>query len=207
MTIFSPKHTSSLMLSSVMPHLRQIILWLVIAVAVLLGSFFGTLRVIDRFFPGVGYDVARFPRVQRGQSLDFQNNNRGALIDGWANSEPWGVWSEGDRAQLGFLLVSVLPERTKLLIGCRAFITPANPEQRIEFWAQNIKLADVTLRENISTIAVPLGELRFRAGSPLIIELRMPSARSPKQLALSQDPRKLAIGLERARFEEEGVSR
>ncbi|WP_143279344.1 hypothetical protein [Bradyrhizobium ottawaense] len=164
--------------------------------------------MIDRFFPGVGYDVARFPRVQRGQHLDFQNgNNRGALIDGWADSEPWGVWSEGDRAQLGFLLVSAPAERTNLLIGCRAFITPASPEQRIEFWAQNIKLADVTLRENISTIAVPLGELRLRAGSPLIIELRMPSAKSPKQLALSQDPRKLALGIERARFGENAASR
>ncbi|PDT64986.1 hypothetical protein CO683_35110 [Bradyrhizobium ottawaense] len=196
------------MLSSVMPDPRQFILWLVIAVVVLSGSFFGTLRVIDRFFPGVGYDVARFPRVQRGQHLDFQNgNNRGALIDGWADSEPWGVWSEGDRAQLGFLLVSAPAERTNLLIGCRAFITPASPEQRIEFWAQNIKLADVTLRENISTIAVPLGELRLRAGSPLIIELRMPSAKSPKQLALSQDPRKLALGIERARFGENAASR
>lgn len=196
------------MLSSVMPHPRQLVLWLAIAVTVLSGSFFGTLHVIDRFFPSLGYDVARFPRAERGQSLDFQNgHNEGALVEGWSHSEPWGVWSNGDRAQLGFLLVSAPAAQPKLLVRCRAFITATNPEQRIEFWSQNIKLADVTLRNDTNTVVVPLGELRLRAGSALIIEMRMPLARSPKQLALSHDSRKLAIGLETARFEEDGSTR
>ena len=59
----------------------RIILWLVTAAAVLAGSFFGTLWFVDQFIPGLGYDVASFPRVIRGQTLTFRNNeNRGAVF-------------------------------------------------------------------------------------------------------------------------------
>ncbi|MGY3581600.1 hypothetical protein ACVIGB_000328 [Bradyrhizobium sp. USDA 4341] len=185
-----------------MPGLRQLLLWLFIAVAVLSGSFFGTLRLIDLFLPGLGYDVARFPRLDDRHALTFQNGeNRGALIQGWSNPEPWGIWSDGDRAQLGFMIGSVPADQPRLVIECRAFITQRSPEQRVEFWSQNMKLADVTFRKGTNAIAVPLDGLRLAPGYPLIIDLRMPLAKSPQQLALSQDPRKLGVGLVSARFD------
>ncbi|MCS3926220.1 hypothetical protein M2175_001251 [Bradyrhizobium elkanii] len=193
----------SIQLLSIVLRPRQLALWLLMAVAILSGSFFGTLRLIDRFLPGLGYDIARFPRMERGQPLTFQNGeNRGALVLGWSSPEPWGAWSDGDRAELGFVVASAPREHPKLLIECRAFITQRSLEQRIEFWSQSVKLSEVTLRKDTNVIPVPLGGLHLNAGSPLIIELRMPLAKSPQQLALSQDPRKLAIGLVSARYEE-----
>jgi hypothetical protein len=64
-----------------------------------------------------------------------------------------------------------------------------------------MKLADVTFRKGTNAIAVPLDGLRLALGYPLIIDLRMPLAKSPQQLALSQDPRKLGVGLVSARFD------
>ncbi|TYL85904.1 hypothetical protein [Bradyrhizobium cytisi] len=161
------------------------------------------MSLIDRFHPGFGYEVARFPRVERGRPLTFQNGeNSGALVLGWSFSESWGVWSDGDRVQLGLVILSDPAETAKLLIECRVFITPMTPEQKVEFWARNIKLTEVTLRKDVSAIPVPLGGLRLGPGYPLILELRMPLAKSPQQLALSRDGRKLALGIVSARFEE-----
>lgn len=186
-----------------MLRLRQTIRWLLIAAVVLPGSFFGSLLLFDRFLPGLGYDVVRFPRMEGGQPLAFQSDeNRGALVQGWSSPEPWGVWSDGDRAQLGFVILSDSAENPRLRIECRAFITQRTPEQKIEFWARNTKLADVTLRNDVSAITIPLGGLRLGPGFPLILELRMQSAKSPQELALSQDSRRLAFGLVSVRFED-----
>ncbi|WP_456683108.1 DUF7024 domain-containing protein [Bradyrhizobium sp. USDA 3311] len=186
-----------------MPSARPILLWLLIALVVLPGSFFGTLRLIDQFLPGYGYDVARFPNLGAHQTLTFQNGeNNGALIQGWSQLEPWGVWSDGNRAQLGFVIASALTGHPKLVIECKAFITQGSPEQRIELWSQNMKLGDASLRKDTNTVTVPLEGLRLPPGTPFIVELRLPLAKSPQQLGLSQDLRKLGIGLVRVALDE-----
>src|SRR6478672_8478168 len=162
----------------------RIILWLVTAAAVLAGSFFGTLWFVDQFFPGLGYDVASFPRVVRGQTLTFRNNeNRGALISGWQNGEPWGVWSDGHEAQLGFVVLGIRGENARIFIECNGFNHPKGPKQKIEFWSRNIRLGEVTLREpSPNSFSIPLSGLKLGEGYPLVLRLKMPFAISPQEL-------------------------
>src|SRR6516165_7678056 len=126
----------------------RVILWVLVAVSVLAGSFLVTLWVLDQYFPVLGYDTAKFPRVEAGQTLTFGNGeNRGALISGWSSPEPWGVWSDGHEAQLGFVPLGVRGDNARVLIECLAFLDAKVPEQRIEFWSQNVPLGDVSLAQ------------------------------------------------------------
>jgi hypothetical protein len=183
----------------------RIILWVVTAAAVLAGSFFGTLWFLDQFFPGLGYDVGgSFPRVVRGQTLTFRNNeNRGALISGWSGEEPWGVWSDGYEAQLGFVVSGISGENARIFIECNAFNRPKGPKQKVEFWSRNTRLGEETLREPSSnSFSIPLSGLKLGEGYPLVLRLKMPFAISPQELHESDaDQRKLAVGLVSIRFD------
>ncbi|MGC0389268.1 DUF7024 domain-containing protein [Bradyrhizobium sp. USDA 241] len=185
-----------------MPRASQMIGWFVIGAVVLGGSFFGSLRLIDWYFPGLGYDVASLPRLEIGRTVTFGNGeNRGALIQGWSNPESWGVWSDGNLAELGFVVLGSAGEDARLVIEYKAFINDRMPRQEVQFWSRNTELNDVTLAKASGTITVQLAGLRLGPGYPLILQLRIPLATSPRQLALSQDARKLGLGLVSVRFE------
>jgi hypothetical protein len=182
--------------------MRKIIVWVVIAGAVLAGSFFGTLRFIDQFLPGLGYNVTTFPRVVRGQTLSFRNGeNRGALISGWSGSEPWGVWSDGNEAELGFVVLGINGKDARFFIECNAFLPANTPEQKIEFWSRNIRLGDVTLKTPSNNFSIRLNDLKLGEGYPIVLRLKMPFARSPQEVHMSADNRRLAIGLVSIRFD------
>ena len=181
----------------------RIILWIVTVAAVLVGSFFGILWFLNQFFPGLGYDVASFPRVERGQTLLFRNaENRGALISGWSTPEPWGVWSDGHEAQLGLVVLNISGENARIFLECSAFLHASVPAQKIEFWSRNVRLGDVTLKDPSSnSFSISLSGLKLGEGYPLVLRFKMPFARSPQALHVSADPRKLAIGLLSVRFD------
>jgi hypothetical protein len=180
------------------------ILWIAAAVVVFAGAFFGTLMLIDKFFPELGYNVADFPRASKGQTLVFKDGeNRGALISGWSNPEPWGVWSGGYEAQLGFVVLGISGQDAKIFIECIAFVMPPKlPEQKLELWSRNIKLGEVTLTKSPNSFSFPLHGLVLGDGHPIILRLKMPFAISPKELQIGNDDvRKLAVGLLSIRFD------
>jgi len=75
------------------------------------------------------------------------------------------------------------------------------PEQKIEFWSRNIRLGEVTLKEPKASFSIPLNGLKLGEDFPVVLRLRMPFARSPQELHISDDPRKLAVGLVSVRFD------
>jgi hypothetical protein len=182
----------------------RIILCAVTAAAVLAGSFFGTLWFLDHFFPGSsGNALASFPRVVRGQTLTFRNSeNRSALISGWSGEESWGVWSDGYEAQLGFLVLGISGENARVFLECKAYNHPEGPKQKIEFWSGDNRLGEVTLQEpSYNSFSIPLSGVKLGEGHPLVLRLKMPFARSPREVHESTDPRKLALGLLNIRFD------
>jgi hypothetical protein len=182
----------------------RIIVWVAIAIVVVAGSFFGTLWFIDQFYPGLGYDVASFPRVTPGQTLTFANGeNRGALISGWSVPESWGIWSDGNQAQLGFVLLRFKSANPTLSIACGAFIAPQIPERKVELWSRDIQLGNLTLKQ-ASNIRVSIRLSGFKLGEdyPLIVQLKIPFAKSPRELGISEESRRLGIGLVSIRFDD-----
>jgi hypothetical protein len=190
----------------------RIIVWVAIAIVVVAGSFFGTLWFIDQFYPRLAYDVASFPRVTPGQTLTFANGeNRAALISGWSVPESWGIWSDGNQAQLGFVLLGFKSANPTLFIACSPFIAPEIPEQKVELWSRDIQLGDLTLKQgsvppapNAPPPAIGVSISGFKLGEdyPLIVQLKIPFAKSPKELRISEDGRRLGIGLVSIRFDD-----
>jgi hypothetical protein len=134
--------------------------------------------------------------------LTFRNDeNRGALISGWSYPEPWGIWSDGYEAQLGLVVLGISGENAKIFIECKAFVDAEVPEQKIEFWSRNIRLGEVTLKEPKASFSIPLNGLKLGQDHPLLLRLRMPFARSPQELHISDDSRRLAVGLVSVRFD------
>lgn len=169
-----------------------------IAVVALASSFFGGVW----FLSGPVYDKPDYPKLVRGQTLSFQKGaNRKALLSGWSGAEPWGVWSEGDGANLAFIVSGIGGKTATLSVECVAYINAKLPEQTVEIWSGNIKLSEVTLKTSNNSFSIPLSSLRLRDDTPLVLGLKLPSAASPKDTQPgNSDTRKLAIGLQSVRF-------
>jgi hypothetical protein len=53
----------------------------------------------------------------------------------------------------------------------------------------------------VITVSISLSGLKLGEGYPLVLRLRMPFARSPQELHISDDTRRLAVGLVSVRFD------
>jgi hypothetical protein len=197
----------------------------VVGAAVLIGSFFGTLWIMDHSgrrlesstiaaqnnvvlsadpaaLAARSLDPAKFARLKTNAWISFANSdNATALLSGWSAPEPWGVWSNGFVAELGFVPEGVAGKTLAFQIACNIFVAPQAPKQKVELWAGTVKLADVELSQS-GTISgsIPAGGLRD--GAPLIVTLKIPTAIAPSEIPAlkSPDPRKLGIGLISARL-------
>jgi hypothetical protein len=112
---------------------------------------------------------------------------------GWSHVEPWGVWSDAGSASLWLPQV---PARAELVLRGRHFGLPGTRATII--W-------HLVGRGSATAFAVPRDE-EFEWRVPLrpgdrLLEITLPSARSPAELALSQDSRVLGFGLSGIRLE------
>ena len=174
--------------------------WGSIVVAV---SFFVTLWILDRFFPTPTYNVDAFPRVTLGQTLNFGNGqNSGALISGWSTPEAGYVFSEGTEAYMGFVTQGMSGKNVSIHFICGALLVANWPEQKVEIWSGNTKLSEVTLmKASDNNFSVKLTGLSLKDGDPFILRLKLPLAKSPKDLQVSSDSRTLSVALVSVRFD------
>jgi len=149
-----------------------------------------------------------YPKITMGESIGFGKEQIGTAfligIDqrqikgwGWAYPESWGVWSEGPKVKV----VLPIPEGSPktLTMDFRAFITTSHPKQTVEVWVDNRPVQTVIFTKdqgNQLIINIPQNNnLGFIA-----VELRLPDAKSPKDLGMGEDIRPLGVGLVRAEF-------
>lgn len=140
------------------------------------------------------------PPVSLGQRILLKKSSHGAayLGRGWSSPESWGVWSDGPRATM-VIPFSSKKRPTSLVLDVKSFVTSAHPEQDVIFLINNERVAEITLNQyETQTIQLPIPQSAYdtpSARNVLRLEFRLPDAASPKELGLSGDTRKLAIGL------------
>ncbi len=160
-------------------------------------SLFGIFWYLDTFWPLGSTVTSRFPRITPEQTLEFANGkNSSALISGWSVPEPGGVWTDGNEAHLGLLIVNG-DKRSKLRLSFegQAAIFPQAPVQKIELWARNIKLNEVSFTTSAASFSVPLAGLNINSAAyPLDLTLKLP-------LAVIVESRKLGFGLIKVHLE------
>lgn len=117
------------------------------------------------------------------------------LGKGWSGPEPWGVWSEGRRAQLRFPAPRIV---RSVSIELQAFL-PGNPaKQRVVVFLNGVRSLRTELGTSEATIDFPVGDeaaQRIAEDGRLTIRFALPDASSPQAAGLSSDARRLAIGL------------
>lgn len=106
--------------------------------------------------------------------------------EGLSFAEPWGVWSDGDTVRLEFS--TAFPERFQLRLRAHAFGRNAGKEFTVQVGDQVRRF----------TVAAENGEFVFdfeNPGRAKTLVLRIPAAVSPKELGMSNDARRLGIGI------------
>lgn len=127
-------------------------------------------------------------KVTFGQSGDSERFR----VSGWSATEKEITWSEGRSAVLQF---AGLPSSTSLRLKMTlAALTspPQLPAQTVEVYANGQKIADWQVSGKAEFTAL-IPSQSATENTTLKIELRIPQAKSPKELGISDDPRVLGI--------------
>ncbi|MDR3417139.1 MAG: acyltransferase family protein, partial [Nevskia sp.] len=147
-------------------------------------------------------------RVLPGQAVGFSAGAEGVryLGAGWMPPEGWGVWSSLRPATL-FLPVGDdwTPSKLKLRFWGQLGNPPHTRERfRFEIKGDGPVTLEVTSAQPIVDVEIPVGpEARAlaRANGALVIEVEAPEARSPAEMGLNTDQRKLGFGLRQITLE------
>jgi len=131
--------------------------------------------------------------------IDFTSdgNSQKYLIYGWSVPESWGTWSDGDNAWL-VLNVSNLPEDdVKLLIKGHAFLPDQLPSQEIDIMVNSQYAAtlryDQRSNDMVRTVKLPK-RLAWEQGGLLLVKFNFKNAKSPAELSVSDDNRRMGLG-------------
>ena len=122
------------------------------------------------------------------------------LREGWGEPAHWGTWSVEPVAAIVFRPLPQPSEPLVLRASVRGFVSARQPRLGVDVSVKGTRLttwtfehpSDFAFVERAVTIPVELVE-----DGMVRVDLSMSSARSPRDLGLSQDERRLGIGLSR----------
>lgn len=152
---------------------------------------------------GAGLDVRQRMLWAPDTPLRFDYTGRGhtMLAEGWGEPAPWGVWSIAPEALLRFVPVTRGVRTMYLQAVVRAFVWPAAPTLDVEILVDDEPVGRWTFRTPEDRdraerhVVIPW---RSQSRDVLTVTFRMPGCRSPRDLGLGSDVRRLGLGLIRA---------
>ena len=134
-----------------------------------------------------------------GDTVSFADPNaRCFLFEGWHDGhESWGVWSVANRAKLW---LRPAPNSRKVEIDFRALVGSAHPVQKIIIQVANedpkvFQFASFESNKIILDIPPEAKKAEF-----IKIDIDLPNSVSPMELGLSQDGRKLGVGIKSIKY-------
>ncbi|MHA1280148.1 MAG: hypothetical protein ACTSQ8_23390 [Candidatus Helarchaeota archaeon] len=121
-------------------------------------------------------------------------NTSGFLTNGWSGLEAWGIWSEGDWAELNMKLNEV-PD-SDLLVTFEVNIFAPKGNLNFSILVNGVSVDDFSLPSGrqIFSVTVPKDNIIEANGEiRIVFDIKNPEA--PADAGVSDDPRKLGIGL------------
>jgi hypothetical protein len=119
------------------------------------------------------------------------------LQDGWSSPEEWGIWSDGESAQLE---LPVSGKVKSITVQARALVTPAHPKQDVAVKINGALVLTTSLTtagDTLIEIPVPKDmQEKSRALGLMRVRFEFPNAVQPKHIGLNEDSRHLALGLQ-----------
>jgi hypothetical protein len=145
------------------------------------------------------------PRLQLGETVEFRHtiDSRLFMQDGWGETEDWGVWTVQSCA-----LLSILPEaKIDQMLYLHAQVAPWLCQQRPELQVQvkandrlvatwEFKLGERYTDGGVSRTAALPPDIHGDGAQPMRISFHFDAGlRSPHELGVSPDTRKLGLGM------------
>lgn len=140
-----------------------------------------------------------FSRYNTGELLRFDGGGNGNrhLGWGWFNPEGWGTWSRGSASEISFQLREPFPESLELIVHAQAFVHPGRPVAEVDVYANGRSIARWEFRwgQGIAERSAIVPRTLMREDGTLQLGFVPSEVQSPKDAGLSEDERKLGIGL------------
>jgi hypothetical protein len=144
-------------------------------------------------------DLKALRNIDVGSENDFRSCSEGLvyLQTGWSVAESWGTWSEGDTATVVMHVRGAYREKIVLTIGAFGFVNDLRPIQDVELYInkqffKHLRFDSATVVS--STVDIVMDFLKA-SGGWLNLEFRIHDPKSPVDLKINDDPRKIGMGL------------
>jgi glycosyltransferase involved in cell wall biosynthesis len=163
------------------------------------------LSPIPSLSPGLSEMRSRYRseagRYRLGELIVFSAAGNGFLVcgEGWSHAEAWGRWSDGPTAELVFHLADPPTAKLVLTVEAQAFLHDRHTEQTVDVAINGVDAARWIFQRGSSTPERRIEVPELPAGdTTVIVTFRVRSPRSPKEVGLSKDKRRLGLGICRA---------
>jgi hypothetical protein len=142
---------------------------------------------------------ARKPDLEFDRLYATNTDNHVSLSQGWSLPEPWGTWSTGEVSSFQFQAKFESNSEYLVILNTSGFVTPANPKMVVGVYFNNIFAKNLIFnpesqqREdtfNLTSMGVVLS-----GDETINVSFKIDNPKSPQELGLSRDPRKLGLGL------------
>jgi hypothetical protein len=149
------------------------------------------------------------PLASVSEFLDFSSSgNAGKFMAfGWSVPEQWGTWTDGPRAELVLQLTPPPVKAVVLSATVGAFVSDQHPSLDVDVFVNGCILASWSFAngQNVGErqIIIPLN---IAKEPTLRVVFRMYDSKSPAELGLSTDGRKLGLSMYTLRMFEVGSS-
>lgn len=118
------------------------------------------------------------------------------LAGGWSAPEMWGVWSDGDQANL---LIPVKPDYASIELEVSAFINDTHPFQQVDLYYGDIFIESLQLKKAAGNVIVLNYDILYSDTSKnmpfALLSFKFKNQISPLALGINADSRRLALGL------------
>ena len=147
-----------------------------------------------------GGAIKRMLTYRLDSQIDFRQggNSQEYTLDGFSAPEPWGTWTDGNVAHIGFTLDEDPKSDLTLAMASYAYVSEKHPVQQVQVFVNGQSVGEFTYGKagGIETHQVRIPQAAFSARSgDVVIELRLPKAISPSEVGEYVDGRRLALGL------------
>jgi hypothetical protein len=144
----------------------------------------------------------KFPSatLERGSTYSFSDPSPAWLGEaiGIGHRENWGFWTIDDRATLTFAVKPSIQEPIELLMRLRPFLASEKPEQAMRLVINGFPVSRWVFKGKLGK----LYDIRFRipatylgSDGHIALTFEFGNPTSPRQLGISDDPRRLGAGL------------
>jgi hypothetical protein len=147
---------------------------------------------------------ADFLDLSVGEHLTFDSNGSGlpALFSGWSSPEAWGTWSSEEQSILGLKLRGSPKKNSQMVIEGHAFLAGSHQLLTVEVDINGKFVTDLVYRPGDNgrhVVSIPLQVFSSSRGR-MLVRFAFKTAKSPMDLGVSSDSRKLGLGLTGLQF-------